>query len=120
MARRQLRGYPQLVLVRGAGLWSRSSVYFLVMLLIIGLMARKKEERQAVLWTAGIAISIITLDADAYESRLLPVAASCTLYTVSYVYESQTARLIGSVLTLGFVGHKWWVKGLPRVLMSDR
>ena len=50
-----------MVLFRGAGLWSQSSVYFLVMLLIIGLMARKKEQREAVLWTAGIVMSTITL-----------------------------------------------------------
>jgi hypothetical protein len=53
--------YSQLVPVRGAGLWSRSSLYFLVMLLIVGLMARKREEREAVLWTAGIVMSTITL-----------------------------------------------------------
>ena len=53
--------YAQVVLFRGAGLWSQSSVYFLVMLLIIGLMARKKEQREAVLWTAGIVMSTITL-----------------------------------------------------------
>ena len=44
---------------------------------------------------------------------LFPVAI-CTLYTVAYVYESQTARIFGSLLTVGFISHKWWVKGLPR------
>ena len=53
--------YAQVVLFRGAGLWSKQSVYFLVMLLIVGLMARKREEREAVLWTAGIVMSMITL-----------------------------------------------------------
>ena len=61
LAGRQLRGVPQLVLFRGAGLWSKPSLYLLVMLLIIGLMARKKEQREAVLWTAGIVMSTITL-----------------------------------------------------------
>ena len=54
-------GYQQLVLVRGAGWWSQSSLYFLVMMLIVALMARKREQRGPVLWTAGIVLSTVAL-----------------------------------------------------------
>jgi hypothetical protein len=43
VAHRELRGVQQLVLFRGAGLWSKSSLYFLAMMLIVGYMATKKE-----------------------------------------------------------------------------
>ena len=51
--------YTQLVLFRGAGLWSKSSLYFFGMMLIVGYMATKKDS--LVLETASFVMITVTL-----------------------------------------------------------